>query len=186
MCLKRNTCNYSRPTWKPTSRTMVTKMSWITSWVHLHSLWWTQCKRWIPIRSMGCVHTHQRIPASEGWGSPSHIQSAMEKTGEASQKLGKIGWTISQTFVLGSEHDRIWAWWASNIPSGSMLESVWWCKCFEMEPWSQTICCPMSFSNKRKHARARGGRISHAILRCCWKRKMLLSTCVKTSKRKGH
>ncbi len=29
---------------------------------------------------------HQRILVIEGWGSPSHIQSAMEKTREINQK----------------------------------------------------------------------------------------------------
>jgi hypothetical protein len=28
-------------------------------------------------RSMGCVHTHQRMPAIKGWGSPSHIQNVV-------------------------------------------------------------------------------------------------------------
>jgi hypothetical protein len=31
---------------------------------------------------MGCVHTHQGMLAIEGWGSPSRVRSAMEKTGE--------------------------------------------------------------------------------------------------------
>jgi hypothetical protein len=44
---------------------------------------------------MGCVHTHQRRPKIEGWGSPSHVQSAMEKTMENNQKAGKISRTIN-------------------------------------------------------------------------------------------
>jgi len=32
-----------------------------------------KCKRWIPIRSMECVHMHRRIPTIEGWGSPSCV-----------------------------------------------------------------------------------------------------------------
>jgi hypothetical protein len=42
-----------------------------------------------------CVHMHQRIFAIEGWGSPSHIRSIMEKIGEISWKLKKIGRTVS-------------------------------------------------------------------------------------------
>jgi hypothetical protein len=67
----------------------------------------------------------------------------------------------------------------------NMLEKVWWFKCFEMEFWNQTICCPMSYSNKGTHTQVRDGRRSHAILRWCWKGKMLLSTCAKVSKGKG-
>jgi len=36
----------------------------------------------------------------------------MEKIGEFSQKLGKIGWIISQTLAFGLEHDKIEAQWA--------------------------------------------------------------------------
>jgi hypothetical protein len=48
---------------------------------------------------MGCVHMHWKIPIIMGWGSPSHIQSVMEKIREASWKLGKIGWTIRQALT---------------------------------------------------------------------------------------
>jgi hypothetical protein len=40
---------------------------------------------------MGCVHTHQGIFAIEGWGSPSFVQSVVEKTRENNQKVGKTG-----------------------------------------------------------------------------------------------
>ncbi len=46
---------------------------------------------WIPIGSMGCVHTHQGILAIEGWGNASCIQSLMEKNGEYNKKTKKIG-----------------------------------------------------------------------------------------------
>jgi len=32
-----------------------------------------QCKRWIPIWSLECVHMHQGILVIEGWGNPSCI-----------------------------------------------------------------------------------------------------------------
>jgi hypothetical protein len=47
------------------------------------------------------------------------------------------------------------------------LERVWWCRRFEMEFWSWTICCSMSCSNGGRHARATSGRRSHVALRCC-------------------
>jgi hypothetical protein len=56
--VKRNTYNYSHPTWKPRSLAMATKVLRITSWVPVRSLPWTQRKGWIPIGSMECVHTH--------------------------------------------------------------------------------------------------------------------------------
>jgi len=33
-----------------------------------------------------------------------------------------------------------------------MLESVWWCRRFKMEFWSQMIYCLMNCSNGGKHA----------------------------------
>jgi hypothetical protein len=41
----------------------------------------------------------------------------MENIKEANQKFGKIGRTVNQAPTHGLEHDRIWAQWASNIPS---------------------------------------------------------------------
>ncbi len=37
-------------------------------------------KRWIPIRSMGCVHTHGGILVIEGRANPSRIRNVVEKT----------------------------------------------------------------------------------------------------------
>ncbi len=66
-------CNYSCPTWKPTFPIMATKMLQIASWVFVRLLPWAQCKKRIPIKLMGCVHTHQGIPTIEGYGSPNHV-----------------------------------------------------------------------------------------------------------------
>jgi hypothetical protein len=55
-----STCNYFRPTWKLAFHAMVAKVLQITSWFPMHSLPGAQCKRWIPIGSMGCVQTHRR------------------------------------------------------------------------------------------------------------------------------
>jgi hypothetical protein len=41
--------------------------------------------------SMKFVHMHQGIPTIEGWGNLNHIQSAIEKTKEDNQKVGKFG-----------------------------------------------------------------------------------------------
>jgi hypothetical protein len=184
--LKENACNYSHIIWKLTSRTMATKVSWIASWVFVRLLPWTQHNRWIPIGSMGCVHTHQGILAIQGWGNQSCIQSVVKKIGEANWKLEKIGQIVSQTPTPGLEDDKIWTWWALDILSKNMLEKVWWCRCFEMEFWNRTICYLMSCSNEAKHAQAGGGRRSHGALKCCWKGKVLLLICVKASRRKGH
>jgi len=134
---------------------------------------------------MGCVHTHWGILAIEGWGSPSHIWKVMENTKEANQKPRKIGRTIGQALTLRPKHDRIQAQWTSDIPSKNMLKKVWWCKCFKMESWNWTIYYQMNCSNEQRHAQFGDGRRSHAALRCYWKGKVLLSTCVKASRRKG-
>jgi hypothetical protein len=127
---------------------MVAKMSQIASWVLMHSLPWMQHKRWIPIGSMGCVHTHWRIFAINGWVNPSHVQNVVEKFGENNQKDGKINWIVNQVPTLGPKHDKIQARWVFNILLESMLER---CRCFKMESLSWTICCLMSYSNGGKH-----------------------------------
>jgi hypothetical protein len=48
-----------------------------------------------------------------------------------------------------------------------MLKRVWWCRRSKMESWRWTICCPMSCSNGRKHARVGGSKRSHVALKCC-------------------
>jgi hypothetical protein len=156
-----------RPTWKSTSSSMVTKVLQTTSWVHVHSLGWVQRKKWMLVRSMGCVHTHWRKPTIERCGSLSYVWSVVEKIGEVNWKVGKIGGTISQTPIPRPEHDKIQAWWASSILSKNMLKRIWWCKCSKMESWKWTICCPMSCLKKGKHIRARGNKKSHVLLRCC-------------------
>ncbi len=117
-----STCNYSHPTWKQTLRVMVAKVSQIASWVLVRLLSWTQCKSWIPIGSIGCVHTHWGMLAIEGWGCPSCIWNVMQKIGENNQKFRKISRVVSQTFTLGSKHDKIQTWWASNVSLKTMLE----------------------------------------------------------------
>jgi hypothetical protein len=101
---------------------------------------------------MGCVYTHRKIPTIEGWGSPSHIRSIVEKIGENYWKPRKTSRAISQTHTLGSKHDKIQEQWVSNISSENILERVSLCRHFEMESWSWTICCPMSCSNEEKDA----------------------------------
>ncbi len=131
--VKGSTSNCSRPTWKPAFCSMAPKMLQITSWVPMRSLPWAQCKRWIPIGLMGCVHTHRGMPTIEGWGSPSCVQSVVQKTRENNQKAKKIGRIINQAPTLGLEHDKIQARWALDVPSNNMLEKVWWCQHSKME-----------------------------------------------------
>jgi len=181
-----STCNCSHPTWKLTSYVMATKVSQIASWVLVHSLPWTPHKKWIPIGLMGFVHTHWRMPIVEGWGSPSHLRSVMQKIREDNQKVGKTSQVISQVLALRPKHNKIRARWASNVMLESMLERVWRWKRFEMESWSWTNCCPINCSNGRKHTLVGGGRRSHATLKCCWKENLLVSTHSKASKRKGR
>jgi hypothetical protein len=74
--------------------------SQIASWVLVCSLPWVQHKKWIPIRSMECVHTHQKIPTIDGCGSLSHVQNFVEKTREDNQKVGKTNQVVSQMPTL--------------------------------------------------------------------------------------
>jgi hypothetical protein len=109
--VERNACNCCCPTWKPTFHAMAAKMLQITSWVPMCSLPWTQCKRWIPIGSMGCVHTHQGLFTIEGWGNISRIWNVVQKIGEDNQKAKKIGRVVSQMPTPGPKQDQIWAQW---------------------------------------------------------------------------
>jgi len=79
---ERSACSCYCPIWKLMSCTMATKMSEITSWIHVCSLPYAQCKRWILIRSMGCVQTHRKRLVIDGCGSLNYIQSIVEKIGE--------------------------------------------------------------------------------------------------------
>jgi hypothetical protein len=124
--VKKSACSCFHPTWNPTSHAIMTKASWIPSWIRMCLLPWVQCKKWIPIGSMGCVHTNQKIPTNEKCGSLNHIWNIVEKTRENNWKAKKIGRIISQSPIPRLEHDNIQAWWASYILSRSMLEMVWW------------------------------------------------------------
>jgi hypothetical protein len=153
--VEENACSYFHPMWKPTSRVMATKVSQTTSYVFVHSLPWAQFKRWIPIGSMGCGHTHWGRLAIEKCGNLNYVWSNVEKIRENHRKVGKISWIINQTFTLRLKHDKIWAWWAWSISSKNMLENIWWCKCSKMEIWRWTICCLMNCSKGKKHTCAR-------------------------------
>jgi hypothetical protein len=154
---------------------MVAKVSRIASWVPMRLFPWAQCKKWIPIESMGCVHTHWEMLPIEGWGSPSRIWSVVKKNGEDNQKVGETNWTVNQAPTLRPKHDKIWAQWVLDILLENMLEKVWCCKHSKMESWNWTICCPMSCSNGRRHARVGGGRdymppwgVARKEMCCCW------------------
>jgi hypothetical protein len=170
--VEKSTCNCFHPTWKLASHAIATKVSWITSWVPIHSLPLAQHKRWALVTLMGCVHTHQRISAINGCGNPSRVWSVMEKDEENIRKVneaGKVGQTISQMPTPRLEHDKIRTRWVSHILSKSMLERIWWCKRSKIEVWNCTICCPMNCSKGGRHAHVGGNRNMQATLKCCWK-----------------
>jgi hypothetical protein len=48
----------------------------------------------------------------------------MEKTREINRKPKKIGRAVNETHAPKLEHDKIWAQWALDIMSKSMLERV--------------------------------------------------------------
>jgi hypothetical protein len=133
---------------------------------------------------MGCVNMHWKICTIEGWGSPNCVWNTMEKIGEDNWKVRKTNWIVNQMPTFGPKNDKIWTWWALDVSLKNMLERVWWCKCSEMESWSQTICCQMHYSNRGKHAWTKGGRRSHVALRCCWKGKVLFLVSVKVVRKK--
>ncbi len=53
-----------------------------------------------------------------------------KKIGEYNWKARNTSPTISQMCAPKSEHDQIWAWWASDILyRNNLLKIIWWCKC---------------------------------------------------------
>jgi len=162
---KKNECSCFHPTWNLTFHAIMTKASWIPSWIHMCSLPWVQCKRWIPIGSMGCVHTNQNITTSEKCSSLNHIWNIVEKTREDNWKAKKIDRIISQLPIPRLEHDNIQAWWASYILSRSMLKTVWWCRWFEMEFEVKPFVVQWVVK-REENTHVQGGRRSHAALKC--------------------
>jgi hypothetical protein len=126
-----------------------------------------------------CAHTSKD---TYNWrmGLSKSYSKHYKKDQGANWKLGKIGQIVNQASTLRPNHDRFGH-------SGLYIshQKAWWCRNFEMEFWNQTICCLMSCSNKGRHARTKGDRKSHAAFRCYSKKKVLLSTRAKVSKRKG-
>jgi hypothetical protein len=53
-----------------------------------------------------CAHT-LKDAYNERWGSPSHVQSVVEKIGENNWKARKIGQIVSQSPAPKLEHDKI-------------------------------------------------------------------------------
>ncbi len=88
--IERSTYNCSQPIWKPSFHAMVTKVSWIVSWVPMHLLPWMLHKRWIFIRSIECVHMYQKIPTIEGWGNPSNVRNVVKKLGKIIKRLERL------------------------------------------------------------------------------------------------
>ncbi len=103
--VKGSACSYFLPTWKLTCRIMAAKVSWTSSWVPMHSFPWMQHKKWIHVKLMGCVHTHQRGFAIEGCGNPSYVLSVMEKIGENNRKVGKDN---GNPFAKSSRWKQFW------------------------------------------------------------------------------
>jgi hypothetical protein len=57
MCLKEAHVFIFTPHGSQHPMQMATKVLQTISWVFVHLLPWAQHKKWIPVRSMGCVHT---------------------------------------------------------------------------------------------------------------------------------
>ncbi len=127
---------------------------------------------------MGCVHTHQKMPTIEGWGSPSCVQSVVQKIGEDNPKVRKINQTLSQMPTPRPKHDKIQAQQASkthqkacwkgydgvNVPRWNLKVEpfdAWWV--VQMEKYTHMLGVV---------------KISHVTLRCYWKWNVLLLTRV--------
>ncbi len=59
-------------------------------YIYLFSIkYLSHAKRWIPIRSMGCVPTHQGMPTIKGWGSQVTYEILWKKNGKDNRKAKK-------------------------------------------------------------------------------------------------
>jgi hypothetical protein len=46
--------------------------------------------KWIPVRSMTCVHTHQTRPKIKGCDTPNHIENIVEKPMKIIERLRRL------------------------------------------------------------------------------------------------
>jgi hypothetical protein len=126
-----NTCSYYHPMRKPTSHTMSTKVSQITSWVPMWSLPWTlECKKWISIGLMDACICIERYLQLKDEVVQIVFEMLWKKIGENNWKAWKIVQIVSQAPTLGLEHDKIWTQWVwviyfigEHVGKGMMMKT---------------------------------------------------------------
>jgi hypothetical protein len=77
---------------------MATKVSQIASWVIVCSLTWAQRKRWIPIRSMGCLQLKDGVVQVTYKVLCKNLRKIIERLGKPLKKRNpksKIKWSLS-------------------------------------------------------------------------------------------
>ncbi len=70
---------------------------------------------------MGCVHTHQGVFIIEGWGSPNHVWSVVQKIRENNQKVRKSSRVVTKHLPLGQNMIKS----GHNGPQMSLQKVCW-------------------------------------------------------------
>jgi hypothetical protein len=155
---------------KIVSFAMDTKTSQMTSCIHVHSLPWEHCSRWILKGLMRWMPSKWGRLVIEGWGNMSQICRVRKKTSNNKQNIDRIVRNVS----FKPKHQMMWVQWALDAISKRMLKSVWWCMHLKMESWSHSICFSMRhFYIKKRHPFATRGRSSQIFFNYHWIENML-------------
>jgi hypothetical protein len=125
---------------------MDTKTSQMTPCIHVHSLPWEHCSRWIFKGLMRWMPSKWGRLVIEGWGNMSQICRAGKKTSNNKQNIDRIVWNVN----FKPKHQMMWVQRALDTVSKRTLKSVRWCIHLRMESWSHSICFSMRHLKKKE------------------------------------
>lgn len=114
--------------------------------IHVHSLPWEHCSRWIPKWLMRWMPSKWGKLVIKGSGNMSQICRVVKKTSNNKQNIDRIVRNVSSK----PKHQMMWIQWTLAAISKRMLKSVWWCIHLKMESWSHSICFLMRHLTKRR------------------------------------
>jgi hypothetical protein len=131
---------------KVVSFAMDTKTSQMTSCIHVHSLPWEHCSRWILQGLMKWMPSKWGRLVIKGWGNMTQICRAGNKTSNNKQNIDRIVRNVSSK----PKHQMMWVQWALDAISKRMFKSVRWCIHLKMESWNHSIYFSMKTFKKTK------------------------------------
>lgn len=94
-------------TWKLASHAMEANVSQTISCILVCLLLWVHHKRWTPIRSIDCVHTHWGMPTIKRVWNPSHVQNVILKIAKDSWNFERFDQVVNWALDPRLEHDKV-------------------------------------------------------------------------------